>query len=48
MALKSFDEAEPTLQQEWETGKTESDLRWERARHASRDAWDRIERRENR
>ena len=39
---QSFDEAEPHLQADWEK-KTNRELAWERARLASRDAWDRME-----
>jgi len=42
---RSWAEVEPQLQKDWETRRsTDSDLRWEKARRASRDAWDRIER----
>lgn len=44
---QSFDEAEPLLQADWEK-KTNRQLAWERARLASRDAWDRVERLEDR
>lgn len=44
---QSFDEAEPLLRADWEK-KTNRELAWERARLASRDAWDRIERLEGR
>ena len=42
---KSWDEAEPHLQHDWSSQRGTSTLEWERARHASRDAWDRIDRR---
>lgn len=44
---QSFDEAEPLLQADWNK-KTNRQLEWERARLASRDAWDRVERLEDR
>lgn len=37
-------EVEPELQRDWESRPTSRDLAWERARRASRDAWDRVER----
>ena len=43
---RTWDEVEPELQAEW--GKSERQLEWERARRASHDAWDRIERLEDR
>lgn len=39
---KSWDEAEPVLEQEWKGKNAGTDLEWDRARVASRDAWDRI------
>jgi hypothetical protein len=36
-----FDEIEANLAQDWEGSRGTSTLRWERARHAVRDAWDR-------
>ena len=44
---KKFDEVEPQLQEDWNS-KTNRELAWERARLASRDAWDRIEKLEDR
>jgi phage tail tape-measure protein len=43
---RTWDEVEPELQAEW--GKSQRQLEWERARQASHDAWDRIERLEDR
>jgi hypothetical protein len=40
---KTFDEAEADLQRNWEANKTDHRLSWEKARAASRDAWNRIE-----
>ena len=37
-------EVEPELQKSWESNPSSRDLAWEKARRASRDAWDRIER----
>ena len=42
-AQKSFDEVEPTLGREWASAKAHSKLAWDKARHATRDAWERIE-----
>ena len=41
-AGRRFDEVEPELAQGW--SKTKSNLTWDRAKHATRDAWDRVER----
>jgi hypothetical protein len=41
---RSFEEVEPDLQQRWESDRGNSNLTWEKAKHASRAAWDRIER----
>jgi len=43
-AGRSFDEVEPDLARDWASDPTRSRLSWDRARLASRDAWDRIER----
>jgi hypothetical protein len=40
--LRSFDEAEPELSRDWPTARGSSELSWDRARHASRDAWYRV------
>lgn len=39
---RSFDEVEPDLSRDWGTSRGSSTLEWEHARHASRDAWDRV------
>ncbi|MDO9405781.1 MAG: hypothetical protein Q7T87_17250 [Polaromonas sp.] len=39
-----FDAIEPVLQQRWESMRGESRLGWEHARHASRAAWNRLDR----
>lgn len=39
---RSFDELEPELSQNWATARGSSSLEWERARHATRDAWQRL------
>lgn len=41
---RSFDELEPDLSRDWSTQRGDSDLDWDRARPATRDAWDRLER----
>jgi hypothetical protein len=38
----TFEEAESDLSQQWERLKDKTALTWDRARHAVRDAWDRI------
>ena len=40
---RSFDDLESDLERDWETSRGESNLEWNRARLASRDAFDRIE-----
>lgn len=40
---KSFDEIEPTLGQEWTNYRGKSKLEWDSARHAARDAWNRMD-----
>ena len=40
----TYDQAEPTLRQQYETQHGNSRLGWEKAKHATRDAWDRVER----
>jgi uncharacterized protein YcfJ len=42
-AGKTFDEAEADLQHNWEINKANQKLTWDKARLASRDAWNRIE-----
>jgi hypothetical protein len=39
---RSFDEIEPDLSQRWATGSGASTLRWNGARDAARDAWNRV------
>ena len=41
---REWGEIEPELQKNWEATPNSRDLAWEKARRASRDAWDRIER----
>lgn len=40
---KTFEAAEPDLRREWEETDYHSALGWDKARHATRDAWHRIE-----
>ena len=39
---RSFDEVEPELSSNWGSARGKSSLEWERAKHASRDAWHRV------
>ena len=39
---RSFDEVEPELSRDWGTTRGRSSLEWERAKHATRDAWQRV------
>ena len=39
---RTFDEAEPEISRQWNTGAGASTLRWDSARHAARDAWNRV------
>ncbi len=39
---RSFDEVETDLSSGWSNARGESSLEWGRAKHASRDAWDRL------
>lgn len=41
---RSFDEVEPELGRDWQGVRGQSSLEWEHAKHATRDAWHRIER----
>ena len=41
---RSYDDVEPELQRDWGTARGNSKLEWEHAKHATRDAWHRIER----
>ncbi len=43
-AGRKFDEVEPTLRSSYEKDRGDSTLGWDRARDASRSAWDRLER----
>jgi len=38
----SFDDAEPQLMRDWEGSRGSSRLTWDNAKHASRDAWQRV------
>lgn len=40
----TYDQAEPTLRQNYEAQRGGARLGWEKAKHATRDAWDRVER----
>lgn len=40
----SFDDVEDELANDWETAKGKSTLTWEHAKHAVRDAWERLAR----
>ncbi len=39
---RSFDDIEPDLSRDWSAARGNSNLAWEKARNATRDAWDRI------
>jgi hypothetical protein len=39
---RSFDEVEPELSRDWSTARGSSSLQWEKAKHATRDAWQRL------
>ncbi len=39
---RSFDDVEPDLSKNWGTTRGDSNLGWEGAKHASRDAWNRV------
>jgi hypothetical protein len=41
---KNYQELEETLQRDYETNRGKSNLGWDKAKHATRDAWDRVER----
>ncbi|WP_445244603.1 hypothetical protein [Microcoleus sp. OTE_8_concoct_300] len=41
---KNFNEIEDDLQRDYETNRGKSNVSWEKAKHATRDAWDRVER----
>jgi len=42
-AGKNYNEVESDLERGWDTAKAKSSLTWEHAKHATRDAWDRVE-----
>jgi hypothetical protein len=39
---RRFDDVEPELSRDWGTSRGRSSLEWERAKHATRDAWQRL------
>ena len=39
---RTFDEVEPDLSRDWSTARGTSSLEWENAKHATRDAWQRV------
>jgi len=39
---RRFDDVEPELSRDWGTARGTSSLEWERAKHATRDAWQRL------
>ena len=39
---RAFDDIEPELRRDWNTQRGSSSLEWDRARHATRDAWQRV------
>jgi hypothetical protein len=39
---RSFDEVEPELGRDWNSRRETSNLEWDRAKHATRDAWQRV------
>jgi hypothetical protein len=39
---RTFDEIEPDLRRDWDTRRGSSSLEWDRAKHATRDAWQRL------
>jgi hypothetical protein len=39
---RTFDEIEPEMSQQWRTGNGASTLGWDSAKHAARDAWNRV------
>lgn len=40
---KGYDEVEPELQRDYETRRGRTGLAWEKAKHATKDAWERLE-----
>lgn len=41
---RTYNDIEPELQRDYETNRGKSNLGWEKAKHASRAAWDKVER----
>lgn len=41
---KTYDELEPDLQREYEANRGKSNLNWEKAKHATKAAWNKVER----
>lgn len=39
---RTFDEVEPELKRDWNNKRGSSSLEWDRAKHATRDAWQRV------
>ena len=39
---RSFDDVEPELERDWSSTRGSSTLEWDKAKHASRDAWQRL------
>lgn len=39
---RTFDEVEPELARDWDSRRGSSSLEWDRAKHATRDAWQRV------
>jgi hypothetical protein len=39
---RTFDDVESEMSRDWTTGNRGSSLRWDKARHAARDAWNRV------
>ena len=39
---RSFDEVEPELSRDWPNARGRSSLEWDKAKHATRDAWHRL------
>lgn len=40
---RTFEDVEPEISREWSEGTRASALRWESARHAARDSWNRVD-----
>ncbi|MEX0710949.1 MAG: hypothetical protein WD278_01280 [Pirellulales bacterium] len=43
-ADRQFGDVEPELERGWKTAKSDTPLTWDQAKHASRDAWERLDR----